>query len=183
VTKGITLPNFPSTAGKDLYNYHFETWKHYVFPDNLRGLLNLGFIFSIAFQPLPVGIAEASKTVNPLGNVLGLAPEFGDHVWMEYDISWLSGLNDDLVHSMAMDITDSILQYSKTTYAGVLPSHYQTGDVEEVSYNPIFLNDAMYDQKPLESYGQATYDRLKRIQQAYDPSGLFPSRTSGFKFT
>jgi hypothetical protein len=131
---------------------------------------------------MPKAIPLASEQVNPVGNVLGLAPEFGDHVWMEYDISWLSSINDDLAHSMARDITDSILQYSKTTYAGVLPSNYESGDVDEVSYNPIFLNDAMYDQKPLESYGQATYDRLKGIQKAYDPSGLFPSRTGGFKF-
>lgn len=101
---------------------------------------------------------------------------------MEYDISWLSGINDDLAHSMAMNITASIQNYAETRYAGVLNSNYRSGDVTWEEYNPTFLNDAMYDQKPLQSYGQATYDRLKSIQKAYDPSGLFPTRTGGFKF-
>lgn len=49
-------------------------------------------------------------------------------------------------------------------------------------YNPTFLNDAMYDQKPLQSYGQSTYERLQSIQKKYDPSGFFLGRTGGFKF-
>lgn len=180
--RGTTLPNLPGTTGKDLYNYHFESWKAYVFPKDLTTLLNLGFIFSMAFQPMPYAIPAASQKVNPMGNALGLSPEFGDHVWMEYDISWLTAPNDNLAHSMAMNITSSIDAYAQRKYAGVLNSHYKSGNVMWEEYNPTFLNDAMYDQKPLQSYGQARYDRLKRIQKTYDPSGLFPTRTGGFKF-
>jgi hypothetical protein len=152
-------------------------------PKDLSALLNAGFIFSLAFQPMPIAIPAASQQVNPLGNPLGLSPEYGDHMWMEYDISWLAEVNDDIAHGMSMNITESILAYTKTNYAGVRNSHYRSGNLAEVQYNPVFLNDAMYDQKPLQSYGQETYEQLKGIQEAYDPAGLFPTRTGGFKFT
>lgn len=152
-------------------------------PDSIPEALNVGFIFSIAFQPMPVAITAASARVNPAGNILGLSPDFGDHVWMEYDISWLTSGSDDLAHSMAMNITNEIDTYAQKKYAGVANSHYVSGDLTWEEYSPTFLNDAMYDQLPLQSYGAATYDKLKTIQKTYDPNGLFPTRTGGFKFT
>jgi hypothetical protein len=166
-----------------LLNYHYDSWKAYVLPSDLGELLDAGFIFSLAFQPVPYTIPAASQQVNSIGNALGLNPDYGDHIWMEYDISWLTAVNDNTAHNMAMNITASILDYAKAKYAGVKNSHYISGDLEVEKYSPTFLNDAMYDQKPLESYGQANYDRLKSIQEAYDPSGLFPSRTGGFKYS
>jgi hypothetical protein len=131
---------------------------------------------------MPYAIPAASATVNPAGNILGLSPSFGDHVWMEYDISWLTSSSDDLAHSMAINITDSIDAYAQSTYAGVSNSNYKEGNVTWEEYSPTFLNDAMYDQLPLQSYGEETYERLKGIQKKYDTNGLFPSRTGGFKF-
>jgi hypothetical protein len=65
-----------------------------------------------------------------------------------------------------------------------LNSNYDASgvDVTWEEYTPTFLNDAMYDQLPLQSYGDVTYQKLKGIQEDYDPSGLFPTRTGGFKF-
>lgn len=51
------------------------------------------------------------------------------------------------------------------------------------SYNPIFMNDAMYDQDVLRSYGNTTYDRLKATHEMYDPKGFFATRQGGFKFS
>lgn len=45
------------------------------------------------------------------------------------------------------------------------------------------MNDAMYDQKVLESYGDATYNRLKATHEAYDPEGFFATRQGGWTFT
>ena len=84
---------------------------------------------------------------------------------------------------MAVNITSSITAYAETTYKGVKNTNYQSGDVMTEEYNPLYLNDAMYDQKPLQSYGQRNFDQLKSIQQKYDPSGFFPGRTGGFKYT
>lgn len=49
-------------------------------------------------------------------------------------------------------------------------------------YNPIFMNDGMYDQLVLQSYGADTYAQLQRIQTTRDPDGFFAKRQGGFKF-
>jgi hypothetical protein len=146
-----------------------------------EGILHPGFIFSVAFQPMPYIIPQQSVAAG--GNALGMKPSDGDRMWMEYDVSWLTALGDNDAHAMAMNITATIDEYAKTTYAGVASSHYQSGDLEEAEYDPIFLNDAMYDQLPLQSYENNAYARLKSIQKGVDPDGFFATRTGGFKFT
>jgi hypothetical protein len=101
---------------------------------------------------------------------------------MEYDISRLTALGDKDTNSMAMNITATIDQYAKETYPGVKNSHYKSGDLGE-GYKPIFLNDAMFDQKPLQSYPEGNYQRLKSTQKSVDPDGFFSGRQGGFKFT
>jgi len=183
--RGTTLPNLPGTNGTDLLNHHYSTWKSYVIT---AGAPYPDMIFSLAFQPMPVTIPAASQYYNPIGNTLSLSPNFGDHIWMEYDISWTTSLEDDAAHALAMNITATIDAYAETTYAGVKSSNYKGGDgnretLEEEEYNPTFLNDAMYDQTPLQSYGRSNYEKLKAIQKSVDPEGFFPGRTGGFKYT
>jgi hypothetical protein len=85
---------------------------------------------------------------------------------------------------MASNITESIDDYAKTTYASVESSHFQEPENDwEVEYTPIFMTDAMCDQLPLQGYENNVYERLKAIQKSVDPKGFFPSRTGGFKFT
>ena len=146
-----------------------------------QGILHPGFIFSLAFQPMSYIIPQQSVAAG--GNALGMKPSDGDRMWMEYDISWLTALEDDAAHSMAQNITATIDEYAKTAYAGIPSTHYQSGDLEEVEYSPIFYNDAMADQLSLQSYENDGYDKLKAIQKSVDPDGFFPSRTGGFKFT
>lgn len=62
-------------------------------------------------------------------------------------------------------------------------THYRSGDLEEVEHNPIFTNDAQYDQMTLQSYENDGYAKSKAIQQSVDLTGFFPSRIGGFKFT
>lgn len=50
------------------------------------------------------------------------------------------------------------------------------------SYNPIFMNDATYDQDVLGSYGAESYNKLKAVHEAYDPTGFFSLRQNGWKF-
>jgi hypothetical protein len=146
-----------------------------------EALLLPGFVFNIGFQPLPYSISAASVANG--GNVLGLDPANGDRMWMEYTISWLTALGDGIAQGIAKQQTSDIETYSKTKYAGVKNSHYQAGDLAVKEYNPIFYNDAMFDQKPLQSLGNSTYERLQNYQKAVDPSGFFSTRTGGFKYT
>ncbi|KIN06284.1 hypothetical protein OIDMADRAFT_155290 [Oidiodendron maius Zn] len=178
--RGTTLPNLPGTTGQSLYNGHYAQWKEYVMT---QGVLNPGFIFSIAFQPMPYLIPAQSVAAG--GNALGMTPESGDHMWMEYDISWLTSLADDTAHSMSMNITATVEEWAKTNFAGILPSHYKGptdhAGLENAEYTAIFMNDAMYDQLPLQSYDNNGYARLTAIQRAVDPDGFFSTRTGGFK--
>ena len=148
-----------------------------------QGVLNPGFIFSIAFQPMPYLIPAQSVAAG--GNALGMTPESGDHMWMEYDISWLTSLEDDVAHSMSMNITATVEEWAETNFAGIWPSHYKgptdQAGLENAEYTAIFMNDAMYDQLPLQSYDNNGYARLTAIQRAVDPDGFFPTRTGGFK--
>lgn len=147
------------------------------------GILHPAFIFSIAFQPLPNLIAEHSVAAG--GNALGMTPESGDHMWMEYDISWPTGLTDNAAHSMAMNITATVEEWAKTKYAGIQSTNYNgptdPEGLENAQYTAIFLNDAMFDQLPLQSYDNNGYARLTTIQKARDPNGFFATRTGGFK--
>ena len=45
------------------------------------------------------------------------------------------------------------------------------------------MNDAMYDQPVLQSYGDDHYQRLKAAHSKYDPDDLFSTRQKGFTFT
>lgn len=51
-----------------------------------------------------------------------------------------------------------------------------------LSYNPIFMNDATNDQDVLGSYGAESYNKLKAVHEAYDPTGFFSLRQNGWKF-
>lgn len=44
------------------------------------------------------------------------------------------------------------------------------------------MNDAMYDQTVLQSYGHENYRRLKSIAKDVDPDGFLATRQGGFKF-
>ncbi|KAL9106843.1 MAG: hypothetical protein Q9227_008176 [Pyrenula ochraceoflavens] len=176
--RGTTLPSLPDPDGKALLNHHLNTWSSYALTQSTA---NVDFLFSIAFQPLPRAIPAASVAAG--SNALGLDPENGDHVWMEYDILWLTAAGDSAAHAAAMNITASIDAYSKATYPGVKNTNYNEGDVTYEEYNPIFMNDAMYDQQPLQSYPQGSYSRLLNAKKMYDPNGFFTDRTGGFKFT
>lgn len=43
------------------------------------------------------------------------------------------------------------------------------------------MNNAMYRQDVLRSYGNATSRRLEAIRRRYDPTGFFSRRQGGFK--
>ncbi|PVH82788.1 FAD-binding domain-containing protein [Cadophora sp. DSE1049] len=181
VLRGATIPNLPAPKGTDLVIANFNNFVSYATSRGLAGLLQPGFIFNFIYQPVTVAIPAASARVNPLGNILGLAPDNGDHMWMAVTVSWLTKLGDTDAYRIATEIMDNVVKYTKQTYPGVKGSNFKTGLPDDGYQPPIFMNDAMADQKVLQGYGNETYARLKSIQKAYDPIGFFPSRTGGFK--
>ena len=163
-------------------------------------VLNLDIqVFSFAIQPIPVGLIDASNAQG--GNRLGLDSANGDRIFMEYDISWLNPLCSTNCPGYIEQMQTGVLDHHKATYGGIPPTHYESGDLDFISsvtfllaasgdhlltlptrYNPIFMNDGMYDQAVLQSYGNATYQQLKQVQQNRDPNGFFSQRQGGFKF-
>jgi hypothetical protein len=147
------------------------------------GVLHPGFIFSMAYQPMPYLIPAQSVAAG--GNAIGMTPESGDHMWMEYDISWITGLSDDIAHTMAKNITTTLEAWAEARFAGIKSTNYKgptdPAGLENDEYTAIFLNDAMYDQQPLQSYENDGYARLTSVQKAVDPEGFFATRTGGFK--
>lgn len=87
--------------------------------------------FSFAVQPMPRMITQASRDANG-GNALGLDPESGDRVWIEYDLAWASPLCDevctDWLKSAVQDAHDLHVQ----KYSGIHPTNYRSGDLETI---------------------------------------------------
>ncbi|TVY21400.1 putative FAD-linked oxidoreductase [Lachnellula arida] len=173
-----TIPNLPGTNGTDLYNTVYNKFVDYVITNDL---LFPGFVFSLAYQPLQTLLSEASVASG--GNALQLDPKNGDRVWIDLVISWETAAGDDTAASSAEQILSDIDSYVRTAYAGVPNTRYVEGNLTYEEYNPLFLNDAMYDQQPAQSYGNNSYERLRAIQKHVDPNGFFPTRTGGFKYT
>lgn len=165
----------------DLHIANYKNWATYV---TEQGLLKATNFFTLIYQPMMISIPAASRIVNPSGNLLDLSTNYGDQMWMAATISWLAPAGDTTGHSMITDIINDVVSYTKATYPNVAPSNFVPGGDQQHIYVPaVFMNDAMADQKVLQGYGDATYQRLKVIQKEYDPIGFFPGRTSGFKLT
>ena len=79
-----------------------------------------------------------------------------------------------------MKLTTDIEVYAKTRYVGVANTRYVSGNLAYGKYNPLYSNDAQFDQRPYQTYGGNSYARLKAIQKNVDPLGFFPKRTGMF---
>jgi len=131
-------------------------------------------------QPMQALIAQAS--VNAGGDAINLDPGNGDRVWIDLLVSWETAAVDTVADDIMVNLQTNIDTYTQQRYPGVPNTRYVAGDLSYEEYNPIYLNDAMFDQKPMQTYGGTSYARLKAIQKAVDPEGFFPTRTGGFKY-
>jgi hypothetical protein len=182
--QGTTIPSLAGPNGTDLVNANFNNFLSYVETQrSLVSLLDVDFIWTLIYQPVPTLIPAASATTNPSGNLLGLSVDSGNHMWMACTVAWQLSLEDSAASNMAIDIIDQISTYVERAYPGVEASNYKSGHLPPEGYNFIFMNDAMAGQPVLQGYGDGVYQRLKSVQKAYDQMGVFPQRTNGFKFT
>lgn len=176
-----TFPNLPGAAGIDLYQNVFNSWFSLAKTYQAKQIDN--YVFSLAYQPVPYKLQSASVSAPNGVNLLGLDPAYGDKVFMEYDVSWLLPTTDAEAAADLTNITQPAQQYAQQKYSNSKPTHWTGGDVSTTNFNPMFMNDAMYNQDPVRSYGEETYQKLLRIQRQRDPKGLFAKRTGGFKLT
>jgi hypothetical protein len=144
------------------------------------GTLLPTFTFAIAFQPMQALIATASVAAG--GDALALDPNNGDRLWIDLSVSWLTKTVDLVADAIIIKLGSDIESYSKRTYPGVPNTRYVSGGLAYAEYNPLYSNDAMFDQRPYQTHGGNFYARLKAIQKKVDPNGFFPKRTGGFKY-
>jgi hypothetical protein len=138
----------------------------------------------LAFQPFPYVIPAAGLIQNPGGSPMNLDAANGDKMLLQYSISWLTNISDTKSLEIISAQTALLETLLNTEFAGQKSSHYVEGKGTPNDGNSwVFFNDAMYDQNPLQSYGEGSYNRLKVIQRRADPLGFFPSRTGGFVYT
>ncbi|VUC32592.1 unnamed protein product [Clonostachys rosea] len=175
-----SFPNMPISDMSSFLQDHFDEANELASKAALEDVLDFRLL-TFTLQPFSRLIAQAS--IDAGGNALGVTPDVGDKIWVEYNVAWASPACDEDCPAFAKTAADTFQELHKSKYSGIYPTNYKSGDLEYLSYNPLFMNDAISGQDVLKSYGDATYNRLKSTHAAYDPEGLFSGRQKGFTFS
>ncbi|KAL8727257.1 MAG: hypothetical protein Q9181_005778 [Wetmoreana brouardii] len=122
---------------------------------NLAALTSLtaGSI-ALAHQPISASAVQAGSARG--GNALGL--EYVNQTWFTLDTAHWSPDDDEAMHDRTRGILAEI-ENSTRNDGNYLPYR--------------FMNDASYDQDVIGSYGAANMQRLKAVQEKYDPDRVF----------
>lgn len=125
-----SFPCMPHENMTSFLNDHYELVKKQATKAAIIDLLDFKG-FSFAVQPMPRLITQASK--NQRGgkiNALGLIPENGDKVWIEYDLLWLNPLCDELCANWLRETVQLAHNLHVEKYSGIYPTNYESGDLE-----------------------------------------------------
>ncbi|OQO03643.1 hypothetical protein B0A48_10308 [Cryoendolithus antarcticus] len=174
----ITYPNLPENKMVDFFSHYYDATFNSTLVDGIQSGLDVQ-ITGFDPQPLSVRVARASQAQG--GNALGLNPDHGDRIWIENNFVWGSPLCQDRCPQYSKQVSETLLEYQKSTFGGIAPTNYKSGDLNTVNYNPLFMNDVAPDQDVYSSYGPTNLARLKAAKKLYDPKGFFTNRQGGFK--
>lgn len=127
-----TFPNMPlsdmNAFLKDQYDMLAKSSTEGAWKDLIDAKL-----LSFAIQPMSKVIAQASRDASKDAggdNTLGLDPNYGDRVFVEYDFAWLSPLCDKKCPQFFEKKVQAIHDLHKEKYSGIAPTHYESGDLE-----------------------------------------------------
>lgn len=154
-----------TAAGLHVFQDYFEYWQ-----EVSRTMLAVpGILSSIAFQPIPRGMARITKEKG--GDLLDL-DDAVDRVILEFTMYYTSPTDAPFMgakmEEMYGGIRERVLNF---TEQGVLPN----------AYLPLFYNDAFYQQDFSARLRPENAERARTVRQVVDPAGLFLNRTGGFK--
>ncbi|KAI1456430.1 putative FAD-binding oxidoreductase [Annulohypoxylon moriforme] len=96
------------------------------------------------------------------GNALGLKPV--PQSWFHTDIGWWFLDDDVTAHEAIRSLTNEVEEAA-------------TGQDSYLPY--LFMNDASLDQQVIKHYGENNVQRLREVQQKYDPSEVFQRLVPG----
>lgn len=128
-----TFPNLPPVNMSSFFNDHFSLVSDATGEGSQADPLDIR-IFTFTVQPLPRLIAQASTDAG--GNALGLTPDSGDRVWIEYDLGWASPGCDDDCPAYVKKVADAAHDMHEEKYGSIEPTHYESGDLNYVKYLP-----------------------------------------------
>lgn len=154
-----------TTAGLHVFQEYFDYWQEV----SKTLLVVPGILSSIAFQPIPRGMARIAKEKG--GDLLDLDDTL-DRVILEFTMSFTLQTDTPYMESkmeeMYGGIRERVLNF---TEQGILPE----------SYLPLFYNDAFYEQEFSARLRPENAERARTLRQEVDPADLFLNRTGGFK--
>ena len=119
-----------------------------------------GFISNIVFQPIAVSTVIQGQSRG--GNPLGL--EEAAQTWLVLTCGWSLEADDRKVLATSVKFLNEVSEMAASR--GLLKTF-------------LYLNDAVKDQRPIDSYGHENARRLKRISREYDPDGVFQKLAKG----
>jgi hypothetical protein len=170
----MTLPLLPGPDGVDSLKQSTAMWltETKKFQDS-----HLASIGSFALQSFPSLIGKA--TAKTEGNAMGLSASDGPRFMIEMTYIANGQATDQGVWTAGRSVVTSIDKAMKTLIEKVRVLGTSATGVEQ--YNPLFLNDAAFDQDVYSTYKD--FKKFKELQKQVDPMGLWSGqRTGGFKF-
>jgi hypothetical protein len=104
---------------------------------------------------------------------MGLTANDGNRFILEINFLWRDKKEDDIIHGMAKQLTQSLdLKLAQ------LKSNAPASGKKVESYLPLFMNDAAYDQDVTASYRDVA--KFKQLKTVHDPKGFW-QRSGGFQ--
>ncbi|GAP89524.1 putative FAD binding domain-containing protein [Rosellinia necatrix] len=129
-----------------------------------------GVVASVAFQPLPKGLAKVAKAKG--GDMLDFDADI-DRIVLELDYSF--------IHNSAYDTIDKTMRDTYGGFKTIVEDYQDSGLLPKDAYLPLFQNDCFY---PQDYFGRLRPEKLalaRRVQAEVDPNGFWKTRTAGFK--
>lgn len=142
---------------------YYDHWRNT--PESIIGVT--GLVGSVAFQPMPKANARRARDMG--GDLINLDDNV-DRIVMEYDYSYILGLDDRIVDAAVVRFFSGMRE--------LVLAFIDNGTLSP-AYLPLFMNDAYFCQ---DYWGRLdTTDFARRIKDHYDPSGFFTQQTAGWK--
>ncbi|KAF5620100.1 6-hydroxy-d-nicotine oxidase [Fusarium sp. NRRL 52700] len=178
---GHTFPNLIAPHGADLY---LKQWQAFRDMANVTAAGDQNLLFSMALVPVPALAMRAGENVTGVKNVLGLEPDAGDAVWIDYTLAWLDTRDDSKMFDFIERISKAGDRLAtsfepKVPSTNAIPGAMTANKAEFYRTNPQYMNYALLNQPVQSSYGEKNEKFLQRVQKRYDPDGLW-RRNGGF---
>lgn len=135
-----------------------------IFTEEVNPILSIpGLIPAFAFQPISLNIIE--KMSQNGGNALGLSADDGPLMIMNLNFGWSNAVDDDAVYQATSTFIARAVELAKSM---------------DLHHRFIYMNYATLDQDVFGGYGAENRERLKRVQEKYDPEGVFKRLQPGY---